>query len=172
MTKVVERSLTFGTDRRLIWFSVSLPERAAPNLALGARLTWESSTAGTALADARAEGLLAGGPAAVTIAERLNRRIDVDFRDEPLSAAIEFIGAETDVRIRLDGPSMKLGGVTQNEKQRFTLSGALATAVLGRILNPRGLVLIIDEQNETATITSAKAAEAARLTPFPLEAPP
>jgi hypothetical protein len=173
MTKVVEQSLTFGTDRRLISFAVRLPERAGPNLALGARLAWQQSTAPVADitgAPARDNAQPGSPPAKASIARRLKRRFDVEFRDEPLSTAIEFIGSETDVSFRFDGPGMKLAGVTQNEKQKFAMSGAPALAILDRILTPRGLVLIVDEAKQTATITSAKAAQATGLIPFPLMA--
>lgn len=170
MTKVVERLLEFEPGRRLVTLAVDLPERAGPNLALAGRLAWQQTVVGN----------LPNGPAtptahpaspsahATTIAARLKKNIDVDFRNEFLAAAVAFVGEETGVTFELDGPGMKLVGVTQNERQNFALAGAPATAVLDRILSPRNLVLIVDERLQKAIVTSQQAAETKNLTTFPL----
>ncbi|MGQ0636403.1 MAG: hypothetical protein ACT4QC_17465 [Planctomycetaceae bacterium] len=168
MAQVVDQSLDFVSDRKGLSFAVSLPERAGPNLALGARLAWQQSLEAAVAGHPPVRERRPPFPAEASIAARLGRRIAVEFRDEPLSAAIEFVGGETDVSFQFDGPGMKLVGVTQNEKQKFSLSNVPAVAVLHHMLQPRDLVLIVDEKKQAATITSAKAAEAAGLTPFPL----
>jgi len=109
------------------------------------------------------------------IADRLKKKIAVDFRREPLQNAIGFISEETGVEFKLDGPGMKLAGVTQNEAQIFQMEGVPATAVLHKILienTKNKLVLIVDEEKKTALVTSVDKASAGNLTPFPLEPAP
>ncbi|HTI50646.1 MAG TPA: hypothetical protein VL475_06840, partial [Planctomycetaceae bacterium] len=144
MIKVLEQAAEINIGKRDVSIQWELPERAAPNLALGARLTWnqttlpdfgksppapEKPTDRTSLPD--------------TIAERLQKPIDVDFRDEFLYAAVEFVGEEIGVAFKLDGPGMKRVGTTQNEKQKLTLAQTPARTILDRMLTPRKLVLIV-----------------------------
>jgi hypothetical protein len=171
MTKVVEQSSVFEVSRRLVSLECRLPERAGPNLALGALLTWNQTTLpeyGRSLTISSTAG---ASPSSLpgTIAERLQKKIDVEFRDDFLHVAIAFIGEETGVEFKLDGAGMKRAGITQNEKQKFALEQAPAIAILDRILTPRKLVLIVDEQKKIATITGAEEAADKKLRPFPLK---
>lgn len=169
MTKVVEQSLKCSNSPRVVALSVELPERAGPNLALASWLTWAQIQAADPGRPAIVvAGSKPGGDPSATIAQRLEKKIDVDFRDEFLAAAVQFVGTETGVEFRFDGISMKMVGVTQNERQKFSMSEVPAGAVLHRILSPRGLVLVVDESHEFATVTSRQAAESNKLTPLPL----
>lgn len=169
MMKVVAESAVLNVERRIVSLECHLPERAGPNLALASHLAWAQTTrpvedrpSPSGRGDAPESG------AAAAIAERLNKPIDVDFRDDFLYVAIEYIGDEIGVTFQLDGQGMKRAGVTQNEKQKFAMRSAPAIAVLDRILTPRKLVLIVDEQKKSATITSAEEAADRKLSPFPL----
>jgi hypothetical protein len=170
MIKVVEESALVESGRRDVSAQWVLPERAAPNLALGARLTWHQTTLpGNGPSSVPAEKPADHPPVPTTIAERLQKKIDVDFRDEFLYAAVEFVGEEIGVTFKLDGPGMKRVGTTQNEKQKLALEQTPARVVLARILTPRKLVLIVDEQAKTAIVTSTEEAADKKLSPFPLE---
>jgi hypothetical protein len=171
MIKIVEQSAMVESGSRDVAVQWVLPERAAPNLALGARLTWHQTILpGYAQSSAPSEKPADEPPVPRTIAERLQKKIDVDFRDEFLYAAVEFVGEEIGVTFKLDGPGMKRVGTTQNEKQKLALEQTPARIILARMLTPRKLVLIVDEQAKTATITSTEEADDKKLSPFPLEA--
>lgn len=174
MTKILEQSAWFDVSSRAVTFRAELPERAGPNLALGTLLTWNQTTlpgfgTGPSSKPADQPAAAAAAVASGTIAERLQKKIDVEFRDDFLYVAVNYIGDEIGVQFKLDGPGMKRVGVTQNEKQKFTMEGTPAVAVLDRILTPRKLVLIVDEQNRRATITSTEEAEDKKLVPFSLK---
>lgn len=155
-------------DVRLVAMRTELPERAAPNLALGAYLTWDE-VARTKSAAGPAAPTSDGSPKAQTIAERLQKRIDVDFRNEPLYAALDYIASETGTKFRIEGNDLKMVGLTQNMKQQFKMDGVPATAVLDKMLTGIKLVIVIDEAKQIIYVTSTKAAEERRLKVFPLQ---
>ena len=172
MTKVVERSTQFSASGRLVSIQVELPERSGPNLALAALLTWNQTTLpgfGQS-SSAPSKGSAAEAKLPEKIADRLTKKISVDFRREFMYAAIDYIGGETGVKFKLDGPGMKEVGITQNVYQTFAKDSVPATAVLSEILGDK-LVLIVDEDKKVATVTSLPAAQRQKLTPFPLEPP-
>ncbi|HEY2253712.1 MAG TPA: hypothetical protein VGH74_21710, partial [Planctomycetaceae bacterium] len=153
MTKVVERKTKFDTAHRLVSMKVDLPERAGPNLALGTLLTWNQTTLpgfGTS-SKTDAPVMAAKSNLPDKIADRLKKKITVDFRREFMYKAIEFISEETGVQFKLDGPGLKEVGLTQNIYQTFTMENVPATAVLYKIVvegsmdkgKPQ-LVLIVD----------------------------
>ncbi|MSR59688.1 MAG: hypothetical protein EXS05_18940 [Planctomycetaceae bacterium] len=172
MAKVVEQSAAVETDKRLVKVQWNLPERAAPNLALGTLLTWNQTTLpefGTSPSSQPSSR----SDLPATIAARLQKRIDVEFREkDPLYGCVEYISGEIGVEFKLDGPGMKRVGVTQNQPPKFSMQGATASTVLHRMLVPIRLVLIVDEQKKIATITSDEEAEDKKLKPFPLTPPP
>ena len=180
MTKIVERSAKFDNAHRLVSMKVELPERAGPNLALGTLLTWNQTT----LPDFGTSSKPAAPVVAQTnlpekIADRLKKKITVEYKRDFMYKAIEFIAEETSVQIKIDGPGLKEVGLTQNIYQTFAMENVPATAVLYKIVvegsmdkgKPQ-LVLIVDENSKTATITSVPTAEKKKLTPFPLEPAP
>lgn len=105
---------------------------------------------------------------ALPIAERLKKKISVDFKREFLSKAIALVSEETGVPISINGQDLKMVGVTQNEYQNFKFDNVTATTVLHRMLNPRQLVLVVDEASNQAIVTSRPAAENRGLKPLPL----
>jgi hypothetical protein len=179
MAKVVEQSTHFETAHRVVTMKVELPERAGPNLALGTLLTWNQTTLpGFGSAPAATVAVAAKSNLPDKVADRLKKKITVDFRREFLYKAMEFIGEEIGVTIKLDGPSMKDVSVTQNEYQTFAMEDVPATAILHKVLVentknkefPNGkLVLIVDEEKKTATITGVNFARDRKQTSFPLE---
>jgi hypothetical protein len=178
MTKIVERSTKFDTAHRLVSMKVELPERAGPNLALGTLLTWNQTTLpdfGTS-SKTKAPVVAAKSNLPEKIADRLKKKITVEFKRDFMYKAIEFIGEETGVQFKLDGPGFREVGLTQNIYQTFAMEVVPATAVLHKIViegslknGKNELVLVVDETSKTATITSVPTAERMKLTPFPLE---
>lgn len=178
MSKVYALSTQVSTGDRLVAMTTSLPERAAPNLALGALLAWDQTTR----PDYGKTGTKqpAGGSQQPKlpdlIADRLKMKISVDYRAEPLWQAIEFVSTELSVPYKIEGNDLKMVGVTQNEKQEFKMDNVPASVVLYEILERKSgkartdnrLVLILDEKKKLMTITSAKVAEEKKLDTFPL----
>jgi hypothetical protein len=170
MTKVVERSTRFDEARRMIAMHVELPDRAGPNLAIGALLTWEQTTRPdfSPLSGAPAASVAARPNLPAKIADRLQKKISVEFHNDFLYSALDFISGEIGVKFVLDGPGMKEVGATQNEKQDFAMENISAAAVLDKMLTAKKLVLIVDEDKKTATVTSQAGADRMKRKPFPL----
>lgn len=179
MTKMVEQKTHFNTGHRRVEMNVELPERAGPNLALGTLLTWDQTTRpdfGTA--PAAATTIAAAQPNLPDkIADRLKKKISVDFKRTFLYEAVAWVSEQTGVEIKLDGNGMKREGVTQNQYQTFTMDNVPATAVILEIMTDKvkrnvPLVLIVDEDKKTATITGIAEAQDKKLKIFPLEPAP
>lgn len=170
MTKVVEQSTRFEVRGRTVSLRWNLPERSASNLALGTLLTWKQTTLPEFGKQASPRPSVPDANLPKTIAERLQKRIDVEFRDDFLYVALNFITEETGVEFKLDGPGMKRVGSTQNEKQKMNVQNTPAVTILDQMLTPKKLVLIVDEQKKIATVTSIDAAEDQKLKIFPLKA--
>jgi hypothetical protein len=179
MTKVVQELTHFNNSHRLVTMQVELPERAGPNLALGTLLAWNQTT----LPDYGKTKSAPASPATVEtklpdkFAERLKKKITVEFRRTPLEDAIATVAEEAGVTIKIDGPGLKEVGVTQNVPQTFAMENVAASAVLHRLLIqgttssmfPKGaLVLIVDEEKNTGTVTGIAPAEIKKLKTFPL----
>ncbi len=121
----------FTNSHRLVSMNVELPERAGPNLALGTLLTWNQTTLADYGQKSRAPTNSGDEPKLPDkIADRLKKKITVDYRRTPLQDAIASIAEDTGVKIKLDGPGMKLAGVTQNETQTFQMEDVPASDVL------------------------------------------
>jgi hypothetical protein len=180
MMKVVQELTHFNNSHRLVTMEVELPERAGPNLAVGTLFAWNQTT----LPDygktpsAPAVPVAGGEKLPDKIADRLKKKITVEYRRTRLEDAITFVGEETGVTIKVDGPGIKADGVTQNQPQDFAMENVPATAVLHKILiekttngtYPTGaLRLIVDEEKKTATVTGLATVENKKLKPFPLE---
>lgn len=170
MSKVYALSTRVSTGDKLVSLMTSLPERAAPNLALGAILAWDQTTRPEygKSGSAPASGSPTQPKLPDLIADRLKMKINVDYRNEPLYQAINFVGEEINVNFKIEGNDLKMVGVTQNMKQQFKMDNAPASAVLFEILDKIGLVIIVDEQKKLITVTSAKMADEKKLEPFPL----
>lgn len=168
MMQAVALATRIEEGDRLVQLTTVLPgDRPAPNLALGALLTWDESTR-TDFAAAR--------PAATTarmlpekIADRLKLPIEVDFRRMPLQDAFKFIGDEIQVRFEIDGDALKFAGYTKNMPQTFNLGTVPATQALQTILKQYDkMCLVVDENAKVVTVMTLDFAEQQGLTPFPL----
>ena len=154
-----------------------LPDRAAPNLALGTLLAWDESTR-TDFSKAKAKPLTPDGPSVPDmIADRLKMKIDVDFRRTPLNEAFAFIGGEIKTTFEIDGDALKLGGFTKNIAQVFKMDGAKVQDIILMIfkeskgIDPKPektLVIIVDESKKNVVVTTLATANEKGLMPFDL----
>lgn len=146
----------------------SLPERAAPNLALASLLTWDESTRTDFTAKAKPTRS-AGPKIPDLIVDRLKKKIEADFSRMPLEELLAYLADETQTKIILDGGGLKLVGYTQNMRQTMNLGTASVLDIFQTIFNVENqeqMCLIIDEKAKTATVTSIPQAKNKNLTPF------
>lgn len=167
MCLAVERGTNIQREGGHAIVETQLPEIAGPNLALASQLAWRESLREASPAP---DTVATTNPAPIptTIAQRLAKPIDCEFRRTPLHEAIAYIASETGVELEILGDDLMLIGVTQNLPQEFTMQQTPATAVLDRILTEEGMVLVVREAQDRAVITSAKAAKERGEDPLPL----
>ncbi len=171
MAQIVAESAWENHTQRLVTFRSDLPAVAAPNLAAGGLLAWDyASRPGLAKGGATPSETTAGRN--LSIAERLRKPITVDFRNEFLFKALEFIEGEIGVKFKTDGPGMQRVGVTQNMRQDLQLENTPASEILfvmlEKNLKDRELCLWIDDANSQAVVTSRVVAEEQKRPIFPL----
>ncbi|MFK7777052.1 MAG: hypothetical protein QM501_02865 [Gimesia sp.] len=134
----------------------TLPERAAPNLALASLLAWDESTRTDF--SVKAKTVKPSGPKLPDlIVDRLKMKIEIDFRRTPLYETFTYIGEETKTNIILDGEALKLVGYTKNMVQTMNLgmaSGLDAIQAIFSVKDQDQMCLVIDESKKTATITT------------------
>ncbi|MDA1211026.1 MAG: hypothetical protein O2955_00830 [Planctomycetota bacterium] len=176
MLKALQMATLISIDERHVLLSAQLPERSAPNLALGTLLTWDESTRTSFSADGGGKPTtLAAADRNKTqqtkIVDRLKKKIDVDFRRTPLQEAFAYIADETSVTIDIDGDvGLRGAGYTKVMPQTYKMDQSSALEVIEAIFKPYPkMCLIIDEKKNIATITTYQAAEDQKLTPFVFE---
>lgn len=171
MTKAVSLATRTTSGPRFAKLVTRLPERAAPNLALGTLFTWDEST--------RASGPGKSQPSdmdrnsvqfdSATLAEKLQRKITVEFNREPLQGAFAYIANEIKTKIEIDGDALKLAGYTKNMPQTFSLENVSASTVIRIIVEQpmqNKLCLVVDEPARILRITTLAAAEQAGWQPY------
>ena len=160
---------------RHIQLITPLPERAAPNLALGTLLAWDESTRTDFTKKAPTKSAPTDGPKLPDlIADRLKVKIDVDFRRTPLQDAMTYIGGEIKTTIDIDGDSLKMGAYTKNMTQDLKLDAQPAKASIMSILEKyshatdkaKMMVIVVDEAKKTILVTTQAGCEKNNLTPF------
>jgi hypothetical protein len=168
MLKAFSAATLTGVADRHVQLATMLPERAAPNLALGALLTWDESTRTDFTKSAPSQTAAPAKPKE-KIAERLKKVIDIDFRRTPLQEAFAYIAEETKVPIDIDGDALKLSGYTKNMPQTFNLGMVPATQAIAAIFKQYDqMVIVVDEPANLATVMTKAVAEQKGLKPFPL----
>jgi hypothetical protein len=163
MAELFAAATVSGIDDRAVVMQTRLPDRAAPNLALAGLLTWLES-ARTPTEPSKTPGKTKT-PAA-TIAEKLQRPVEVDFRRTPLEDAFAFIGEETGINFEIDGDALKLAAYTRNMPQTIAIgkvSGEKAVAAIASKYDK--MALVIDEPSGKIVVTTKEAAAANGQTP-------
>lgn len=176
MIKAVSMATHSSTGERWATLTTSLPERAAPNLAIGSLFTWDESTRTdfkkAAATPDKAKDTSSKLPDLV--ADRLKQmKLEVEFNRVPLQDCFKYISDECKTTIEIDGDALKAAGFTKNMPQTFTLgkvSGLEAVAgILQRYAKEKiPMVLIIQEDKKRALITTKEFAEKGSLTPTAL----
>lgn len=155
MMQLFAKATKGGIGTRYTLLETSLTERAAPNLALGALLTWDQSlvtdfNAGPTKGDSAEEKL------PDLIADRLKKKIDIEFARTPLQDAFKYIAAETKCGHDIDGDALKDKGYTKNMPQTFTMQDTGFAAIKKIISAYPDMCLVIDEGKKEFLITTTK----------------
>ena len=163
MTQLFAAATIGGIDDRLIVLQTRLPERAGPNLALAGLLAWHESTR----TDFSKPAAPAPAPASGnTLADRLKKPLEIDFRRTPLEETFALIGGEIGVKFEIDGDSLKLAGYTRNMPQSLALGTVPAEKAVAAILAQYDkMAVVLDESSGNAIVTTKAAAEEKGLTP-------
>ncbi len=170
MLKAFSMATTGGTGKRYLQMITRLPERAAPNLAIGTVLAWDESTRTDF--DVKPTGTTPTTPTVklpTTLIGRLRMKIDVDYRRTPLQEAFAYLAEETKTEIIVDGDALKLSGFTKNMPQTFAMEKTPATHAIAKILGQRGYELmrvVVDEKAKKIYLTTKAACEDQKLTPY------
>ena len=177
MVEVFSMATVTRAEKQHIQLVTSLPDRAAPNLALGTLLAWDESTR-TDFSKERSKPAVPETMAVPDkIADRLKLKIDVDFRRTPLNEAFTFIGGEIKTPIEIDGDGLKLGGFTKNIAQVFKMDATRAQDVIVKIFEEskgvnqppdKTLVVIVDESKKSLLITTLAVANDKGMVPYDL----
>jgi hypothetical protein len=165
MMQALAASTVEGIDQRQVVLQTRLPERAAPNLALAGLLTWLESTKAPVAPTTPDES----SAAPATLAEKLKKPVEVDFRRTPLEDAFAFIGEETGITFDLDGDALKLAAYTRNMPQTINLGRVSGEKAVAAILKQYDkMTVVIDEASGKIIVTTKDAAAAKGLTPATL----
>ncbi|HLQ43473.1 MAG TPA: hypothetical protein VK137_01990, partial [Planctomycetaceae bacterium] len=174
MVKVFSLATHAASGDRYAALTTSLPERAAPNLAIGALLTWDESTRTdfkkSAASDKPKE---TAAKLPDLVADRLKAKVEIEFTKTPLQEAVKFIAEECKVTIDINGDALKAAGFTKNMEQNLKLGKVTGLEGIAGILKRYEkekvpIVLVIDEAKKTALITTKDFAEKDNLKVFPL----
>lgn len=169
MAQVFAMSTIGGTGTRYAQLTTELPERAAPNLALGGLLAWDESTRtdfNTAVKQVKPEDT--GPKLPDLIADRLKKVIEVEFVRMPFQDAVAYIADECKCDFYINGDALKLSGYTKNMPEDFvaTCSGLDALKhLVTRPINgqPNARCLVIQEDQKRFLMTTKPVADEAGL---------
>ena len=173
MMKMYSLKTLTGKGDRFVQLTTVLDERAAPNLALAALLTWDESTR-TDFSKATGPGPSTDEPKLpTTIAGRLKLPIEADFARRPLQEAIADIAEATKLTIDIDGDALKFAGYTKNMPQSFSLGVVPCEQTLAKIFSQydKMCICVKDEKTMTLVVTTFQFAEKNNLKPMKLEMP-
>jgi len=136
MLQAMAMGTTGSHASNIAGFSTILPQKAAPNLAAAAVLTWNQT-----LLSPPAHAI----PSSVrpSLEDRLQRSVHVDFRREPLQDAMAYLAAAADIELSIDGDALMLSGFTQNMPQTMDLGEASVAEAIAAILNQYGGKMVL-----------------------------
>lgn len=113
-----------------------------------------------------------------SVAAKLKSEIEVEFNRVPLQDALQFIAEKCDVEITIDGDALKNSGFTKNMPQNLALGKVTGLEAIEAILKkyekergPGAMVLVIQEDEKKALITTGEFAKKGELTPFDFSKP-
>jgi len=172
MTQVFAMSSKVGVGNRFTQLSTRLPERAAPNLALGALLAWDESTRTDFNAQQAVPTKTTEDPKLPELVlDRLKMKIDMEFARTPLQDAFAYIADECKVDHYIDGDALKASGYTKNMPNTFAMndSGLAGIKAIFDAPQREQLCLVIQQDKKRFLITTLPFAKDQGLTPYKFE---
>lgn len=154
MTQVFAKSTIGGKGSRFAQLVTSIDERAAPNLALGALLTWDESTRTDFSKAAPVKPIQSGPKLPDLIADRLKTKVEVEFNRTPLQEAFAFIAEECKTGVDIDGDALKDKGYTKNMAQTFSLNKTGMDAIKAILDRYESMCVVIQEDKKQFLITT------------------
>lgn len=172
MTQVFAKSSKIGVGSRFAQLSTRLPERAAPNLALGALLAWDESTRTDFNAKQAVPTKTTSEPKLPELVlDRLKMKIDMEFARTPLQDAFAYIAEECKVDHYIDGDALKASGYTKNMPNTFTMNDTGLAGIKAIFDAPQReqLCLVIQQDKKRFLITTLPFAAEQGLKPYAFE---
>lgn len=160
MTQVYALSTIGGMGNRFAQLTTELPERAAPNLALGALLAWDESTRTDFDKEVKQVKPEDTGPKLPDlIVDRLKKVIEVEFVRTPLQDAFAYLADECRCDHYIDGDALKLSAYTKNMTQDFKDNCSALDAIkylTTRKINgqPNQLCIVIQQDKKRFLVTT------------------
>ncbi len=174
MLEVFRMATVTAVGDRLVRLRTALPAKAGPNLALAAVLTWhESARSASGSHRSPTPAARDSRPSPQTVAERLRLPVDAEFNRTPLQEAMAYIADEIGLVIAIDGDALKDAGYTKNMPQTFDLGRVPASEAIRKIIQQyqepgKQMVLVLNEEQQRATVLTRKFAEQRGWEPFNL----
>jgi len=176
MSQVFVKASVLNRGPRHVQVITPLPERAAPNLALGTLLAWDESTRTDFTKERAGKPSADEGKVPDKIADRLKMKIDVDFRRTPLQDAFAYIAGEIKTTIDIEGDALKAGGFTKNMPQTFQGDKLTALDAIGKILEryqdpqkpAQTMVIVVNEEKKTILVATQAYCDQHKLTVYPV----
>jgi hypothetical protein len=174
MTEAFAMASAFSHGPRHVQITTPLPDRGAPNLALGTLLAWDESTRTDFTKERTTKPTTDEPKLPDLIADRLKMKIDIDFRRTPLQDAVAYIAGEIKTTIDIDGDALKAGGFTKNMPQDFQGEKMPAIDAIAKILakyqDPQKpaqtMVIVVDEAKKMILFSTLAFCEQQKLTPY------
>lgn len=175
MTKAFSLATVMGVGTRFVQATTILPEKAAPNIAIGTLLTLNQAAMTDFTGDAPTVAA-ADANLPKTVAGRLQLPVLIEFNRTPLQEAFAYIAEEAKLTIEIDGDALKGGGYTKNMAQTFTMGEVPAIEGIKKILSnyqstpdktDQQMCIVVDEAKKVITVTTQKFATDQSLTPHP-----
>ncbi len=149
-------TVTGDKPNRLTQIKTVMPHPMLTNLVMGARLLnlpegTSSKSEATSITKQPETA-----PQKVSLDDRLKTEIEIDFRRTPLQEAIDYIAAESGIKITIDGDGLKLAGYTKNMPQTMKLGKVSAKAALSEVLKQYDKMVVarIDENSDELMVTT------------------
>ena len=171
MSEALAMASNFKHGTRHVQVITALPERGAPNLALGTLLAWDESTRTDFTKERIKKPSADEGKVPELIADRIKMKMDIDFRRTPLQDAVSFIAGEMKTTIDIDGDALKAGGFTKNMPQNFSGDKMTAQEAIAKILKNyqdpqkpgQTMVISVNEEKKLILVTTKAFADQQKL---------
>ncbi len=112
-----------------------------------------------------------GKPKLSVVRQKLDKRIDIDFKRTPLQEAFAFVGNEIGVVIELDGDALKAAGFTKNMPQTMVSERITGLDAMGKLVEnyqspqrpEQSMVIVIDQGGKEVLVTTQAACDKLKL---------